>query len=174
MNNICIKPYITEVWDGFTLQSLDSFVSVTIFMLHLLSLLSLSSLLIESIVRDSSNKGGPLHIFILVSSLLLSWFVPFKHPPTSYTPGKRKANKQVTLNDKTQYTLTLTQSTLQIHKFHVKHKIPKGRDFSVLSYSSSLSLLHNRYWLCCLCHFPLLMWEGLYMHPNISHRWYFP
>ena len=37
--------------------------------------------------------------------------------------------------------MKLTQSTLHMHKFHVKHHVPKGGDLT--------SFFHNNYWLHC-------------------------
>ena len=93
MNNILIKLQITGVEYGFKLPSSDSSVSVTISLFHSLPSLSLATLLAAAFYQVSSNEGGTLHIFRLVSYFLLSLFITLKTPPVVSTPEQLKANK---------------------------------------------------------------------------------
>ena len=169
MNYFCIKPHIPEGEYGFTLPSLDSSVSITIPLLHSLPELSLSALLTAALFHAPYNEGGPLQIFRLVSYFLLSWFILFKPPLIASTPEQWKANKQVTLNDKTRYTLKWKQSTLQIHNFTVKHHIPKCEDVSVLSSSRySISVAKSLFAsLPSLSLSGLISAAGFYLYSNV-------
>ena len=72
MNNVCIKTHIPEGEDGFTLPSSNSSISVTILLLHSLLALSLDTLFTTAVFHASSNEGGHLQLFRLVSYFLLS------------------------------------------------------------------------------------------------------
>ena len=72
INNFCIKYHIPEVEVFLALPSLDSSISITIAFLNSLPELSLSVLLTADDFYASSNAGGNLQLFRLVSYFLLS------------------------------------------------------------------------------------------------------
>ena len=92
MNKIHIKSHIPEGEDGFTLPSSESSVSVTILLLYSLPELSLATLPTTSRFHSSSNKGGPLQLFIWVASTeALNLNYPSGIPPDSIITSTYKA-----------------------------------------------------------------------------------